>query len=99
MGIGLFSQGVNMNRLPGWDKNSFGYYGDDGHSFCSSGSGHPYGPQVFFLNELIYFIYIKRVQAKAWCVYLVVVIFIQLFLQFIDLYIIVMYVPLIIIFL
>lgn len=44
MGIGLSSQGVNMNRLPGWDKNSFGYHGDDGHSFCSSGSGHPYGP-------------------------------------------------------
>lgn len=44
MGIGLSISGVNMNRLPGWDKNSFGYHGDDGHSFCSSGSGHPYGP-------------------------------------------------------
>lgn len=44
MGIGLSAQGVNMNRLPGWDKNSFGYHGDDGHSFCSSGTGHAYGP-------------------------------------------------------
>ena len=44
MGIGLSVQGVNMNRLPGWDKNSFGYHGDDGHSFCSSGTGHSYGP-------------------------------------------------------
>jgi hypothetical protein len=33
-----------MGRLPGWDKNSFGYHADDGHSFCSSGNGQPYGP-------------------------------------------------------
>ncbi|XP_050731950.1 ran-binding protein 9-like isoform X4 [Eriocheir sinensis] len=52
MGIGLSSQGVNMNRLPGWDKNSFGYHGDDGHSFCSSGSGHPYGP-TFTTGDVI----------------------------------------------
>ncbi|XP_039261739.2 ran-binding protein 9-like [Styela clava] len=44
MGIGLSAQGVNLNRLPGWDKQSYGYHGDDGHSFCSSGTGHPYGP-------------------------------------------------------
>jgi len=28
----------------GWEKSSFGYHGDDGNSFCSSGSGQPYGP-------------------------------------------------------
>lgn len=28
----------------GWDKNSYGYHGDDGNSFCSSGTGVPYGP-------------------------------------------------------
>ncbi|KAA0202297.1 hypothetical protein HAZT_HAZT011405 [Hyalella azteca] len=44
MGIGLSIQGLSMNRLPGWDKNSYGYHGDDGHSFCSSGNGLPYGP-------------------------------------------------------
>ncbi|KAF7491769.1 Ran-binding protein 9 [Sarcoptes scabiei] len=44
MGIGLAAQGVNMHRLPGWDKQSFGYHGDDGHSFNSSGTGQPYGP-------------------------------------------------------
>lgn len=44
MGIGLSAQGVNMNRLPGWDKHSYGYHGDDGHSFCSTGNGQPYGP-------------------------------------------------------
>ena len=39
MGVGLSAQGVNMNRLPGWDKHSYGYHGDDGNSFCSSGTG------------------------------------------------------------
>jgi hypothetical protein len=44
MGIGLSTSEVNLNRLPGWDKGSYGYHGDDGHSFCSSGSGIAYGP-------------------------------------------------------
>nr|CAB3265425.1 ran-binding protein 10-like [Phallusia mammillata] len=44
MGIGLSAHGVNLNRLPGWDKLSYGYHGDDGHSFCSTGTGQPYGP-------------------------------------------------------
>ncbi|XP_057372379.1 ran-binding protein 9-like [Daphnia carinata] len=52
MGIGLSAQGVNMNRLPGWDKHSYGYHGDDGHSFCSSGSGQPYGP-TFTTSDVI----------------------------------------------
>lgn len=52
MGIGLSAQGVNMNRLPGWDKHSYGYHGDDGHSFCSSGTGVPYGP-TFTTGDVI----------------------------------------------
>ncbi|KAG5898545.1 hypothetical protein JTB14_012444 [Gonioctena quinquepunctata] len=52
MGIGLSAQGVNMNRLPGWDKQSYGYHGDDGHSFCSSGTGQPYGP-TFTTGDVI----------------------------------------------
>ncbi len=32
-----------MFRLPGWDKHSYGYHGDDGHSFCSSGTGTSIG--------------------------------------------------------
>ncbi|XP_048363881.1 ran-binding protein 9 [Sphaerodactylus townsendi] len=51
MGIGLSAQGVNMNRLPGWDKHSYGYHGD-GHSFCSSGTGQPYGP-TFTTGDVI----------------------------------------------
>ena len=36
----------------GWDKNSYGYHGDDGHSFCSSGSGQSYGP-TFTTGDVI----------------------------------------------
>ena len=52
MGVGLSALGVNMNRLPGWDKNSYGYHGDDGHSFRSSGTGQQYGP-TFTTNDVI----------------------------------------------
>ncbi|XP_033625865.1 ran-binding protein 9-like [Asterias rubens] len=46
MGIGLSTEEfvTNMNRLPGWDKHSFGYHGDNGHTFNSAGNGQPYGP-------------------------------------------------------
>lgn len=36
----------------GWDKQSYGYHGDDGHSFCSSGTGLPYGP-TFTTGDVI----------------------------------------------
>jgi hypothetical protein len=52
MGVGLCAQSVNMNRLPGWDKHSYGYHGDDGHSFCSSGQGQAYGP-TFTTGDVI----------------------------------------------
>jgi hypothetical protein len=38
--------------LVGWDKHSYGYHGDDGHSFCSSGTGQPYGP-TFTTGDVI----------------------------------------------
>ncbi|KAI1285197.1 Ran-binding protein 9 [Halotydeus destructor] len=52
MGVGLAAQGVNNQRLPGWDKQSYGYHGDDGHSFCASGTGQPYGP-TFTTGDVI----------------------------------------------
>ncbi len=52
MGVGLSAQNVSMNRLPGWDKQSYGYHGDDGNSFCSSGTGQAYGP-TFTTNDVI----------------------------------------------
>lgn len=39
-------------RFLGWDKGSYGYHGDDGNSFCSSGNGQPYGP-TFTTNDII----------------------------------------------
>ncbi|KAA8495423.1 Ran-binding protein 10 [Porphyridium purpureum] len=44
IGIGLCAANVNLNRLPGWERNSFGYHGDDGHAFRDSGTGVAYGP-------------------------------------------------------
>ncbi|KAL1245134.1 Ran-binding protein [Trichinella spiralis] len=52
IGIGLSQSSVCLNRLPGWDKFSYGYHGDDGNSFCSSGSGSPYGP-TFTTGDVI----------------------------------------------
>lgn len=36
----------------GWDKQSYGYHGDDGNSFSSSGAGKPYGP-TFTTGDII----------------------------------------------
>ncbi|KAK6344811.1 hypothetical protein TWF718_006765 [Orbilia javanica] len=43
--IGFCGADVHLNRLPGWEPNSWGYHGDDGKSFCCSGMGKAYGPQ------------------------------------------------------
>ena len=34
-----------MQFIIGWDKDSWGYHGDDGHSFEESGTGKTYGPR------------------------------------------------------
>uniref|UniRef100_A0A914DRK6 B30.2/SPRY domain-containing protein n=1 Tax=Acrobeloides nanus TaxID=290746 RepID=A0A914DRK6_9BILA len=44
LGIGLSMKSTNLNRLPGWDFYSYGYHGNDGLVFNSSGKGDPYGP-------------------------------------------------------
>ena len=64
MGVGLSAQGVNMNRLPGWDKHSYGYHGDDGNSFCSSGTGQAYGP-TFTTNDIIGKNVLRRNQGRS----------------------------------
>ena len=45
IGIGLCSKNVDLDRLPGWEKDSLGYHGDDGNIFKDSGIGIPYGPK------------------------------------------------------
>ncbi|KAJ1358916.1 hypothetical protein KIN20_017484 [Parelaphostrongylus tenuis] len=45
MGVGVCGKSVNLNRLPGWDRYSYGYHGDDGNFFSFSGNGVAYGPK------------------------------------------------------
>ncbi|KAI1701982.1 SPRY domain-containing protein [Ditylenchus destructor] len=52
MGIGLSEKTVNINRLPGWDPTSYGYHGDDGNFFSSSGKGVEYGP-TFTTDDIV----------------------------------------------
>ncbi|KAI9009622.1 concanavalin A-like lectin/glucanase domain-containing protein [Gaertneriomyces semiglobifer] len=52
IGIGICAPNVPLNRLPGWEDNSYGYHGDDGCSFCCSGTGEAYGP-VFTTGDVI----------------------------------------------
>ena len=50
--MGLSDYKVKLNRLPGWDENSYGYHGDDGNIFAASGSGQAYGP-TFTTGDVI----------------------------------------------
>ena len=43
--IGVSSAKVPLNRLPGWEPESWAYHGDDGMAFSSSSSGRVYGPK------------------------------------------------------
>ncbi|KAI8991187.1 hypothetical protein BDF20DRAFT_843185 [Mycotypha africana] len=52
IGIGFCSATNKLERLPGWDPDSWGYHGDDGHSFAGSGTGKNYGP-CFTTNDTI----------------------------------------------
>lgn len=52
IGVGFCTRKVILNRLPGWEPESWGYHGDDGNSFCCQGTGKPYGPQ-FSTTDII----------------------------------------------
>ena len=43
--MGFSSSRVSLNRLPGWEPESWAYHGDDGRSFCCSDHGREYGPK------------------------------------------------------
>ena len=51
LGIGFSNLNVQLNGLPGLDKNSYGYHGDDG-KIWAAGSIKTYGPQ-FNMRYLI----------------------------------------------
>ncbi|KAI9460184.1 SPRY-domain-containing protein [Lactarius psammicola] len=42
--IGFTAGDTRLNKLPGWEKNSWGYHGDDGYSFSAEKAGNTYGP-------------------------------------------------------
>ena len=44
IGIGAASATNLLSRMPGWDRDSIGYHGDDGCVFRASGSGESFGP-------------------------------------------------------
>ncbi|KAI0983759.1 hypothetical protein GJ496_004001, partial [Pomphorhynchus laevis] len=44
LAVGLMERQSNLQRLPGWDKNSYGYHADDGKAFNASVNGEDYGP-------------------------------------------------------
>jgi hypothetical protein len=54
IGIGFSSSKASVERLPGWEQESWAYHGDDGKSFFgeSQGQGRPYGP-TFGANDTV----------------------------------------------
>lgn len=52
IGIGFSGTTANLNRLPGWENESWAYHGDDGYVFACTASGKPYGPR-FATQDII----------------------------------------------
>ncbi|KAL0950475.1 hypothetical protein HGRIS_007287 [Hohenbuehelia grisea] len=50
--IGFAGRDVKLSRLPGWEKNSWGYHGDDGYAFASESHGQTFGP-TFGTGDII----------------------------------------------
>ena len=44
IGVGYSAAHVSLEKLPGWEQDSWAYHGDDGKSFCCQSSGKGYGP-------------------------------------------------------
>ena len=42
--IGFTESSTKLSRQPGWEANTYGYHGDDGHKFHGCGRGEQYGP-------------------------------------------------------
>ncbi|KAG0049152.1 hypothetical protein BGZ83_006010 [Gryganskiella cystojenkinii] len=52
IGVGVCNATVALDRLPGWEPQSWGYHGDDGNSFGGCGNGRPFGP-VFTTGDTV----------------------------------------------
>ncbi|KAM0281568.1 hypothetical protein ACHAQH_003437 [Verticillium albo-atrum] len=44
VGIGFSGKTVALSRPPGWEPESYGYHGDDGHCYAAHSGGKSYGP-------------------------------------------------------
>lgn len=45
IGVGFAPRDCKLTRQPGWEPGSYGYHGDDGMRYASSGKGEEYGPR------------------------------------------------------
>ncbi|KAF1971686.1 Ran-binding protein-like protein [Bimuria novae-zelandiae CBS 107.79] len=52
IGVGFSGSKVPLNRIPGWEPDSFAYHGDDGLCFTSTTSGKPYGEKFGTLDVI-----------------------------------------------
>ncbi|KAL4994120.1 hypothetical protein BDV10DRAFT_197779 [Aspergillus recurvatus] len=54
IGIGFSNNKASVERLPGWEQESWAYHGDDGKSFFgeNQGQGRQYGP-TFGVNDTV----------------------------------------------
>ena len=52
IGIGFSTKRAALNRLPGWEAESWAYHGDDGYAFACTASGKAYGPR-FNSNDVV----------------------------------------------
>lgn len=54
IGVGFSNNKASLERLPGWEQESWAYHGDDGKTFFgdNQGQGKPYGP-TFTVNDTV----------------------------------------------
>ena len=45
IGIGFSGPKNSLEKLPGWEPETWGYHGDDGNTFCCGQSPKKYGPK------------------------------------------------------
>jgi hypothetical protein len=45
IGIGFSGSKASLEKLPGWEPESWAYHGDDGKVFCCQSTGKSYGPK------------------------------------------------------
>ena len=52
IGVGFSGPKVSLEKLPGWEPDSWGWHGDDGNSFCCQLTGRKYGP-TFTTGDIV----------------------------------------------